>query len=164
MRRLRLAFPFAFLAFLADCTTKEMAQEYLAPEHVAHPVVGDVVQFTLAYNDGAAMGLPLGPYDRSILIALGLVIVAVLLRVVLKTPRAHTLQQAALGLLLGGAIGNLAWRMMSERGVVDFIDIGIGRSRFYIFNVADVMLWAGVILFVYSSYRAEQRATPSAAT
>ena len=163
MRRLRLALPLAFVAFLADCTTKELAEEYLAPEYVAHPVVGDVLQFTLAYNNGAAMGIPFGPYARPILVALGIAIVFVLFRLVFATPRTMTLHQAGLGFILGGALGNLTGRMFSERGVVDFIDVGFGASRFYLFNVADVMLWIGISLFVLGAHRDEKRAEPGRA-
>jgi signal peptidase II len=55
-----------------------------------------------------------------------------------------------LGLVAGGAIGNLLDRIRSERGVVDFIDIGVGSHRFWIFNVADmgVVIGAGLLAFL----------------
>lgn len=42
-----------------------------------------------------------------------------------------------LALVAGGAMGNLIDRLRSPRGVVDFIDVGIGDARFWTFNVAD---------------------------
>ena len=164
MRRVRLALPLAFLLFLADCTTKELAVEHLVPEHVAHPVIGDLLQFTLAYNNVAAMSIPLGPYGRWLLVSVGTVVVIVLLRAAFTGPRGRSAQQVAVGLLLGGALGNLTSRILSERGVVDFIDIGIGTRRFYIFNLADVAITAGVVVWAYALHRAPPRASPDVAT
>lgn len=157
MRRIRLALPLAFVLFLADCSTKELAVEHLSPAHVPHPIVGDYLQFTLAYNDAAAMSIPVGPYGRWILIGFGLTVVTVLLRMAWTTPRDAKAQHIALGLLLGGALGNVTSRIFSERGVVDFIDVGIGDWRFYLFNVADVWLALGVCMFAFILHRAERR-------
>ncbi len=51
----------------------------------------------------------------------------------------------ALGLLLGGAIGNLLDRLRFNY-VVDFMDLGIGTWRWYTFNVADAAISASVVL------------------
>jgi signal peptidase II len=52
----------------------------------------------------------------------------------------------ALALVTGGAVGNLLDRLRSPRGVVDFIDIGVGDIRFWTFNVADVGVSIGAVL------------------
>jgi signal peptidase II len=56
-----------------------------------------------------------------------------------------------LALIAGGAAGNLLDRIISARGVVDFIDVGIGDSRFYLFNVADggVSVGAAILAYVF---------------
>jgi len=53
----------------------------------------------------------------------------------------------ALGLLLGGAIGNLVDRLRIGY-VVDFIDIGIGSWRFYTFNLADSAISLAIVLLI----------------
>jgi signal peptidase II len=53
----------------------------------------------------------------------------------------------ALGLLLGGAMGNLADRLRLGY-VVDFVDLGIGSWRFYTFNVADSAITGAVLLLL----------------
>lgn len=53
----------------------------------------------------------------------------------------------ALGLLLGGAIGNLVDRLRLGY-VVDFIDIGIGDLRFYTFNLADSAISLAIVLLI----------------
>ena len=52
----------------------------------------------------------------------------------------------ALALIVAGASGNLLDRLRSERGVVDFIDIGFGDMRFWTFNLADVAVFCGAVL------------------
>jgi signal peptidase II len=61
-----------------------------------------------------------------------------------------------LGLALGGAIGNLYDRLRFPSGVVDFIDVGIGTHRFYVFNVADVGITIGGIILALILLRQEQ--------
>jgi signal peptidase II len=53
----------------------------------------------------------------------------------------------ALGLLLGGAIGNLVDRV-NFGAVVDFVDMGIGAWRFYTYNVADAAISTAIVLLV----------------
>ena len=53
----------------------------------------------------------------------------------------------ALGLLLGGAIGNLLDRLRYGY-VVDFVDMGIGSWRFYTYNVADACITTAIILLI----------------
>jgi signal peptidase II len=131
-----------------DCATKEIAVEKLSPQHIPHQVIGNVVRLTLAYNPHAAMGLSLGSYSR---IGFGL-LAAVMLGVLLLYRRrisAHSTATAfALALIGGGAAGNMMDRVRSSRGVVDFIDVGIGNARFYTFNVADAGVFCGTLLLV----------------
>jgi signal peptidase II len=152
LRRLRLAVPLALLVLTADCTTKQLAVEHLAP-HRSRDVVGDVVKLTLAYNDGAAMGLPLGPRPMPLLIGASLLIVLFLLRLLWQSPPADTPRRVALGLLLGGALGNAFSRMFSPLGVVDFINVGLGSFRFYVFNVADIGVVCGAVLLAVVMWR-----------
>ena len=53
----------------------------------------------------------------------------------------------ALGFLLGGAVGNVLDRLRLGY-VVDFVDIGIGSLRWYIFNVADAAISAAIVMLV----------------
>jgi len=57
-----------------------------------------------------------------------------------------------LGLLLGGALGNLADRVRLGH-VVDFVDAGIGDLRFYTFNVADAAISAAILLLLILAIR-----------
>ena len=63
-----------------------------------------------------------------------------------STPSGALMLPAALALIIAGALGNAWERVFSPHGVVDFIDIGIGASRFYTFNVADIGITLGTVL------------------
>lgn len=143
-----------FAALLvADLVTKHLAVTRLAPEHVPHRVLGEFLQFTLAYNTGAAMGMSLGSYSRWGFTILAIGILFVLRRLYLDTPPEARWQTIALGLVTAGAVGNLIDRIRSERGVVDFIDVGIGAHRFWTFNVADMGVTCGAIFLAVSLSR-----------
>lgn len=154
LRRFRLAIPLAFVLFLADCSTKEWASAALEPAHVAHPVVGDFIRLTLTYNDGAAMSLPLGSNPRLPLVLFSVLAVAAMVYYAFRGEMTSRVRQLGFGLLIGGSVGNLVGRAFSERGVVDFIDVGIGSHRFWIFNVADIGITFGAIILAIVLFRA----------
>jgi signal peptidase II len=71
-------------------------------------------------------------------------------------PEDH-LAAAGLALIAAGALGNLLDRLRSPRGVVDFIDVGVGDLRFWTFNVADVGITCGAVLLVLAQQRSADR-------
>jgi signal peptidase II len=70
----------------------------------------------------------------------------IIFRMYRRTPQHDAAQAVALALIAGGALGNLIDRLRSIRGVVDFIDVGIGDWRFWTFNVADMGVTTGAAL------------------
>jgi signal peptidase II len=149
-KKTKAFWPLLLLLVFADCTTKRLAEEHLVPEHVPHPVVGDVVRLTLAYNPDAAFSFSLGQHSRVGFTVLALGVLIALGSVYRSTPAQDKLQAAALALVAGGAIGNVMDRFRTVdgtyRGVVDFIDIGVGGWRFWTFNLADVGVTCGAVL------------------
>src|ERR1051326_1137472 len=116
----------AVLVIALDVVTKLLASRYLPPEHLPHRIVGNVVRFTLAYNPGAAFSMSVGDYSRYIFGAFAVVALFILYRLFLSSEPGDSTRVLALGLAWGGAAGNLIDRFHSRRGVVDFIDIGVG--------------------------------------
>jgi signal peptidase II len=149
-RKAKAFWPLLLLLVFADCTTKRLAEQHLVPEHVPHQVVGDIVRLTLAYNRGAAFSFSLGEHSRVAFTVLALAVLAVLASIYRSTPPQDRVQATALALVAGGAIGNVLDRFRmpggTYRGVVDFIDIGLGGWRFYTFNLADMGVTFGAIL------------------
>ena len=128
-----------------DILTKRLALAYLIPGTPV-PFVGDFVRFTLTFNRGAALGLSLGDWSRPAFTLIGFVMVGVLIGVYRVTPLGQRLRVLLLALITGGAIGNLIDRIRWSHGVVDFIDIGVGPTRFWTFNVADVGISVSAII------------------
>ena len=141
--------PLLFLLIFADCTTKRLAEEHLV-QHMPHPVVGEVVRFTLAYNPGAAFSFSLGEHSRVGFTVIALCVLVALGSVYRSTASQDRLQAIALALVAGGALGTMLDRFRSPsgtyRGVVDFIDIGVSGWRFWTFNLADVGVTFGAVL------------------
>jgi signal peptidase II len=138
----------AIVAFI-DVVTKALAVRLLVPQRVPHEIVGDMLRFTLVYNRGAAFGLHVGPYSRWVFMTLTVVALAILAWLYQSTRDGHRTRILALALVCGGAIGNLIDRVRSELGVVDFIDVGFGDSRWPTFNVADIAVSAGAFLLAW---------------
>lgn len=121
---------------------------HLTP-HVPRDVLGSVARLTLAFNRGAAFGIHVGTWSRILLSLVALVVIGLLFRLYRETPPGASRRTLALGLVCGGAVGNLIDRIASSRGVVDFIDIGVGTTRFWTFNVADSAVTIGAILLAW---------------
>ncbi|MGH7624550.1 MAG: signal peptidase II [Gemmatimonadaceae bacterium] len=147
----------------ADIVTKLIAVTLLVPRQIPREVVGDWVRLTLVFNRGAAFGLHLGPYSREIFLVLTLVALAVLWRLFRSTCPGDWLRIVALGMVCGGAIGNLIDRIRSPLGVVDFLDIGVHDWRWPTFNVADIAVSTGACLLALALW-SEDRAAAASAT
>jgi len=128
---------------LIDVATKRFAVSWLFPPYVPHDIIDDFLRFTLAFNSGGAMSLSLGPSSRWWFTLLSIATLLVLAYMYRQTSPDDRIQIAALALICGGAVGNLLDRIRSPRGVVDFIDIGIGTHRFWTFNIADMGVTMG---------------------
>jgi signal peptidase II len=147
-RKARVFWPLLFVVLLSDCTTKYAAEASLGVEGVSHEIIGETLRFTLVYNRGAAMGL-VGPWAKEALGLLSVVLAIVVFVQYRRAPRGAVALAAATALVIAGALGNGWQRLFSARAVVDFIDVGIGANRFWVFNVADVAVHAGVILLLF---------------
>jgi signal peptidase II len=152
-RKARYFWPVTLVVLLTDCATKRVAEETLAPAHLPHAVLGDLVRFTLAYNPGGAMSLSFGSYSRPVLIVLAIVALLGLGALYRRFPSGLALPATALALVTGGALGNALDRLRSTRGVVDFIDVGLGATRFWTFNVADIAITLGAVLLAFALSR-----------
>ncbi len=116
------------------------------------PVIPDFFSIVHTQNTGMAFGLfadSPGPWRTFLLIGVAgvvLVFVGILIwRLPKDTPHCPLLSAIALGLVLGGAIGNQYDRVV-RGSVTDFLDVYIGRYHWPAFNVADSAITVGAIL------------------
>lgn len=152
-RLLLLACAVAAAAVLIDQGTKSLALARLS-EHDRVPLLGDWLGLQLAFNPGTVMSLGSGSTWLLTVIA-ALASVALLI----AATRARTAGWAvAIGLLWGGAVGNLLDRLFASPGfgrghVTDFLAYG----DLFIGNIADVTLGAGVALGLWLYLRGNPR-------
>ncbi len=158
-RKSRIYYPLAALWLIADVLTKRWAFPYLTEHGGSQPVIGDYLRFTLALNKGMAFGLSFGDWSRWILILFTLITLGLIYHLYRQTPDHQRLQTTALALITGGALGNLLDRITSARGVVDFIDVGFGTHRFWLFNIADAGVSIGGALLVLTLWTASERSS-----
>ena len=128
-----------------DQITKNWAVETL-PLLDPQPFLGEILQLTLLYNTGAAWGM--GSEITPVVTCLQIAIVIGVIVFAVKAVRSpwYTI---ALGLIMGGALGNIHDRLLREPGpvrgaVVDFLEL----PNWPVFNVADMAVVGGAILIV----------------
>ncbi len=157
-----LFLPVVLFLVVADRVTKMIAESSLVL-YVPEELWGNALRWTLVYNPGAAFGLHLGPWSRWIFMALTIGALVILTNLYRHTRNGDTWRTLAIALVTSGALGNLIDRIISPRGVVDFIDVGIGATRWPTFNVADMAVSTGAVLLAIVLW-GEDRAAARAAS
>lgn len=170
-RRVAMLVVIAVLVVLADLLTKITVVATLQPERPVR-VIGGAVYLVLVRNAGAAFSLATG-----MTWVLTIVATAVVIAIVRMARRLRSAGWAwGLGLVLGGALGNLIDRIFRAPGVlqghvVDFVSVILpGGYHYPVFNVADSCIVTGGILLVVLAFlgrepdgtRAERRHAPAA--
>ncbi len=127
-------------------------------------IAGNYVQLHLVHNTGAAFGLNLGPWSRWIFTVIAIGAVYLLQRMWREAAPADRLRRWAVAVVAGGAAGNLVDRLLTSRGVIDFIDVGVGTTRWPTFNVADIAVSCGAVALALSLWREDHARRPTAET
>ncbi len=144
-----LLFCFACTAFIGcDRVTKRLAQEHLMfsePKSYFH----DTFRFEYAENTGAALSvgdqLPQKISFWLLSIVPLTILIALFVYVVWQLNNFSTLKLLSFSLVIAGGLGNITDRIVYDRHVTDFMNLGIHNVRTGIFNVADVCISAGLI-------------------
>ena len=144
---------FAFIG--CDRITKDLAKEHLK-DKATKTYLNDTVRLQYVENTGAALSLGDDlPKQVSfwLLSILPLLILSGLFIYTLKNlQQMGTMKVFSIALVFSGGIGNIIDRLLYDRHVTDFLNVGIGNIRTGIFNVADVCVTAGVmgLLFFFN--------------
>lgn len=150
--------------FVLDMGSKLWAQAFLSQEQLDPEKVRPfTMRLTLAYNQGASFGMLSGvSAGRWILTVLGLLAIYFIYYMYQRPEKRFALYRVGLALVAGGALGNLVDRIVFGR-VTDFIQMWLFRSipitwPWPTYNVADVLLLAGVGCLLIFSFMPESRA------
>lgn len=143
---------------IIDQLTKFLARAHLT-EGKAVPIIRGILDWRLAHNLGAAFGIL--PDWAPLFILVGLVAIFAIVR--LRRLRNVSMGiSIGLGLLLGGAVGNLIDRLIFPgQGVTDFIDLSVKLNGYQwpTFNFADTAIVVGAIVVLFRVYVIEKRQT-----
>lgn len=117
--------------------------------------------FNIVYveNPFGAMGLRFGPsWLHALTSSLATLLVGIYCVVSLFGKKNSSFfKNLGLFMVFAGAAGNLADKIMRSGGVIDFIDIGIGRHRFWAFNIADAAISVGAVLWIiFSTFKTKE--------
>lgn len=138
----------AAVVVVADQLSKAWIATTLAPG-ASMSVVGDSLRLVNGQNNGALFGLF---RDNAALFGIiSIVVVGLIVAYHARAGRSPYLS-VALGLLLGGAIGNMTDRLRLGY-VIDFVDAGVGSLRWYTFNVADAAISGAILMLIVLAVR-----------
>jgi len=153
----------SLVVVVLDQVTKAIVVELLQP-YVPHPVIPGILNWTLAFNTGAAFSFLADQegWQRWLFTLLAVGVSAVLVAWLRRTPRGDWRTALPLALVIGGALGNLIDRLRAGH-VTDFIQVYLGSWPFPSFNVADSAISVGAVLLVlFSLFTHDKSATKAA--
>ncbi len=162
-RRTRLASAVALSVLLADQATKAIVQRAV-PLHQSYDVT-PFAALTFVWNTGAAFGLFAGwpgAVRAGVFLVASVLAVAAFVSLLRGTSPDQPALVAALGGILGGAVGNAICRLRYG-AVVDFLDLHVGDLHWPAFNVADSAITVGVVVVLWHwlrDARREQQTAP----
>lgn len=167
MSRMNGKYRFVLLA-LAVLAVDQWSKWWIEISLRMHEVVSLLpsLNLTRVENTGVAFGLlpARGNLLGTVLLTvLGLVALAVITTFFLRARRHERWLLTGLGLILGGAVGNLVDRVMSG-AVTDFVDFYVGSYHWHTFNVADTAITVGIICMILDSLVAPGRSTTADST
>jgi len=145
-----------------DQATKIWAMAFMARHDVGLYPLAPFLDLAALWNTGISYGLfPQGEAGRWVLV--GVKLVAALAFTVWLSRSRRALEALALGLLIGGALGNAVDRVVYG-AVFDFISLHAYGLRWYVFNIADVAVVLGVALLLYDAFFGPASKSPPSAS
>lgn len=124
--------------------------------HQSIPVLGNILQLTYVRNTGAAFSLLArseGFWRRPLLISVALIASVVLTVMAYREQKRGIKLMLPLGLVSGGALGNMVDRLFYGGAVVDFIEVSYRNFHWPVFNLADSAVVIGVCWLMFFTFR-----------
>jgi signal peptidase II len=139
-----LYFAVASLVVILDQACKRLVWEAFK-ETGGTDLIDGILRIRLSSNTGAVLGIL--SESRLILVSVTTVSIMALIYFAYRMRYAPAFRRVCLGMVLGGAFGNLIDRIATGR-VVDFIDMGIGTYRWPTYNIADIAITIGAAALI----------------
>jgi signal peptidase II len=140
---------FAFIG--CDRVTKDLAKKHLM-DKPAISYFHDTFRLLYVENTGAALGLGDSLPKTANIILLSILPLAFLtglfIYTIKKSKKVSLITMLAVSMVFAGGVGNIIDRLLYDRHVPDFLNIGINDFRTGIFNIADVCVTTGFIVLI----------------
>jgi signal peptidase II len=147
----------AAAVFVADLASKLWVLDGLALEATGPIRITPWLDFVLVWNRGVSYGLFQQDGETGRWILVGVTVVATVALAAWMARTTSRLSAVALGLVVGGAVGNGVDRVVYG-AVVDFVHFHVADFSWYVFNVADAAIVAGAALIVLEALRGDRSA------
>ncbi len=144
-----LYFTVAALVVILDQASKRIIWE-IYKYNGGTDVLDGVLRITLSKNTGAVLGILAG--SKAVLLIITIISIVALIFFSYRMRYAPAFKRVCLGLIIGGAFGNLIDRIATGE-VLDFIDMGIGRYRWPTYNIADIAVTVGAVILILGFIR-----------
>ena len=143
----RIGYGLAAIVFVVDQLVKYWIVEIVRLQEQGTVAVWPFLSLTWVENRGVSMGLLTADTEVGRWLLVGMTgLIALVVGVWIRRERALP-EALALGLVLGGALGNIVDRVRLGY-VVDFVHLHVGDRSFYVFNVADAAITLGVAILI----------------
>ncbi|RCH55563.1 signal peptidase II [Mucilaginibacter hurinus] len=150
----------ALVSIGCDRVTKDLAKTHLKYEE-PQSYLNNIFRLEYVENTGAALSLGDNlsqPWSFILLTLLPVIfMIGLVIYTIYNVGVLDKWSVLALSLITAGGIGNIIDRILYDRHVTDFMNIGIGSLRTGIFNVADMCVTAGVIIMLLFSFRSSNQ-------
>lgn len=147
------------VTLVADLWTKSWVWNHLRPSGRSVELLGSTLELSFAFNRGTAFSVIREVQHPLVFLPITLLVIGLTALISLRSPGVGRLRMLALGLVSGGALGNLHDRLfridtLGDHGVVDFIKFNYPWGGSWpSFNVADTALVVGTVLLMFSLSR-----------
>jgi signal peptidase II len=142
-KNLKIFILFLIMALLLDQISKIVVITIVNPFDPPRDIIGSLIRFKLAFNPYGVFSIQFGPkFLYYVLNVLGISAFTFI-----GLTQEKRIGAAVWAMIIGGALGNFMDRLRMKY-VIDFIDMGIGNYRWYIYNLADAFITIGIVILI----------------